>query len=70
MKHRVFGRSGIKVSEIIFGAGSVGGILIHQDDATKREAISSVFTRLDRAICRTCSARIFNECTALPLPEK
>ncbi len=39
MKHRIFGRSGIKVSEIIFGAGSVGGILIHQDDATKREAI-------------------------------
>ncbi len=39
MKHRTFGRSGIKVSEIIFGAGSVGGILIHKDDATKREAI-------------------------------
>jgi len=39
MKHRTFGRSGIKVSEVIFGAGAVGGILIHQDDATKREAI-------------------------------
>ena len=39
MKHRIFGRSGIKVSEIIFGGGAVGGILIHQDDATKREAI-------------------------------
>ena len=39
MKHRTFGRSGIKVSEIIFGAGNVGGILILQDDATKREAI-------------------------------
>jgi aryl-alcohol dehydrogenase-like predicted oxidoreductase len=39
MKHRVFGRSGIKVSEIIFGAGAVGGILVHKDDATKREAI-------------------------------
>lgn len=39
MKHRTFGRSGIKVSEIIFGGGAVGGILIHQDDATKREAI-------------------------------
>ncbi len=39
MKHRTFGRSGIKVSEIIFGAGSIGGILIHKDDATKREAI-------------------------------
>ncbi len=39
MKHRTFGRSGIKVSEIIFGAGAVGGVIIHKDDATKREAI-------------------------------
>ena len=39
MKHRTFGRSGIKVSEVIFGAGAVGGIIIHKDDATKREAI-------------------------------
>ena len=39
MKHRTFGRSGIRVSEIIFGAGAVGGVLIHKDDATKREAI-------------------------------
>jgi L-galactose dehydrogenase/L-glyceraldehyde 3-phosphate reductase len=39
MKHRTFGRSGIQVSEVIFGAGAVGGILIHKDDATKREAI-------------------------------
>ena len=39
MKHRTFGRSGINVSEIIFGAGAVGGILIHKDDAIKREAI-------------------------------
>ena len=39
VKHRTFGRSGIKVSEIIFGAGAVGGIVIHKDDATKREAI-------------------------------
>ena len=39
MKHRSFGNTGIQVSEIIFGAGSVGGILIHKDDATKRAAI-------------------------------
>jgi D-threo-aldose 1-dehydrogenase len=39
MKHRTFGRSGIEVSEVIFGAGAVGGILIHKDDETKREAI-------------------------------
>lgn len=39
MKHRLFGRTGIKVSEIIFGGGTVGGILFLKDDATKREAI-------------------------------
>ena len=39
MNHHTFGRSGIKVSEIIFGGGNVGGILIHQDEATQREAI-------------------------------
>src|SRR5262249_29935465 len=39
MKHRPFGRTGIKVSEIIFGGGAVGGVIIHKDDATKREAI-------------------------------
>jgi len=43
MKHRTFGRSGIQVSEVIFGAGAVGGILIHKDDATKREAIRRAF---------------------------
>ena len=39
MKQRTFGRTGLQVSEVIFGAGAVGGIVIHKDDATKREAI-------------------------------
>ena len=39
MKHRTFGRTGISVSEVVFGGGAVGGILVHKDDATKREAI-------------------------------
>jgi len=39
MKYRTFGRTGIKVSEVAFGGGNVGGIIIHKDDATKREAI-------------------------------
>ena len=39
MKHRTFGRTGIQVSEIIFGGGAVGGIIIRPDDATKREAM-------------------------------
>jgi sulfate permease, SulP family len=33
------------------------------------DAISGVFARLDRSICRTCRARIFNECASLPPPE-
>lgn len=39
MQHRLFGRTGINVSEVVFGGGNVGGILIHQDEATKREAV-------------------------------
>src|SRR5690349_3477525 len=39
MKQRTFGRSGIQVSEIVFGAGAVGGVIVHKDDATKREAV-------------------------------
>ena len=39
MKQRMFGSTGIRVSEVVFGAGAVGGILVHKDDATKREAV-------------------------------
>src|SRR5215218_5054943 len=44
MRHRTFGRTGINVSEIVFGAGAVGGIVIHKDDATKREAVRRALT--------------------------
>jgi len=37
---------------------------------TKHEAIGGVFARLDRSVCNTCHARIFNECASLPPPEK
>jgi D-threo-aldose 1-dehydrogenase len=39
MRYRPFGRTGLQVSELVFGGGWVGGILIHQDNATKRAAI-------------------------------
>ncbi len=39
MRYRTFGRSGLRVSELVFGGGWVGGILIHRDEDTKREAI-------------------------------
>ena len=39
MRYRPFGRSGLEVSELVFGGGWVGGILIHQDDPIKRQAL-------------------------------
>jgi L-galactose dehydrogenase/L-glyceraldehyde 3-phosphate reductase len=39
MRTRTFGRTGIEVSEVVFGGGAVGGIVVHTDDATKREAV-------------------------------
>jgi sulfate permease, SulP family len=35
---------------------------------TKRHAIHSIFQRLDRSVCAHCTARVFEECQALPLP--
>jgi len=39
MKYREFGKTGIQVSELVFGGGAVGGLLINQDDDTKRKAV-------------------------------
>lgn len=43
MKTRRFGRTGIQVSELAFGAGYVGGLLILADDETKRKALRRAF---------------------------
>lgn len=47
MNYRNFGRTGIQVSELVFGGGAVGGLLINQDDETRRQAIR---TALDAGI--------------------
>ena len=39
MKRRRFGRSGLQVSQVVFGGGYVGGILILADDDTRRRAL-------------------------------
>jgi aryl-alcohol dehydrogenase-like predicted oxidoreductase len=39
MKQRTLGRTELAISEIVFGGGWVGGILIHKDDDVKRAAI-------------------------------
>ncbi len=40
MKMRRLGRTGLDVSELAFGGGWVGGILIHQDEETRRAALA------------------------------
>ena len=53
MRYRPFGRTGLEVSELVFGGGWVGGVLIHQDDETKlkvlRHAIDSGINWIDTA---------------------
>lgn len=39
MKYRRFGRTGLEISELIFGGGIVGGMLVLADDDTRRAAI-------------------------------
>ena len=39
MKYRRFGRTELKISEIAFGGGRSGGILIDADDETRRKAV-------------------------------
>ena len=34
----------------------------------KRIAIATIFDRLDRGICATCTIRVFEECKGLPPP--
>jgi D-threo-aldose 1-dehydrogenase len=53
MRYRTFGRTGLEVSELVFGGGWVGGVLIHQDDATKlatlRRALEAGINWIDTA---------------------
>lgn len=35
----------------------------------KAEAIAEIFTRLERPVCERCTARIFEECSSVPLPK-
>jgi len=44
MQYRTFGRTGLQVSELVFGGGWVGGVLIHQDDATKLATLRRAMT--------------------------
>ena len=39
MKTTSLGRTGLQVSEIVFGGGFVGGILLHASDEIRRDAL-------------------------------
>jgi D-threo-aldose 1-dehydrogenase len=39
MNTRTFGRTELRISELVFGGGWVGGVLIHQDDAVKLQVL-------------------------------
>jgi L-galactose dehydrogenase/L-glyceraldehyde 3-phosphate reductase len=39
VRYRSFGKTGLQISELVYGAGAVGGLLIRENDDTKREAI-------------------------------
>jgi D-threo-aldose 1-dehydrogenase len=58
MKYRAFGGTGIEVSEIAFGGGFVGGILLHADDETRRGAIRRA---LDRGVNWIDTAPMYGE---------
>jgi D-threo-aldose 1-dehydrogenase len=42
LKRRPFGNTGLEISELVLGAGYVGGIVIHADDDTRRALIRRI----------------------------
>ena len=41
MKKYSLGRTGLQISELVFGGGFVGGILLHASDETRRDALQA-----------------------------
>jgi sulfate permease, SulP family len=56
------------VEELFEGGGYITEIGRENIFRGKREAIAGAFARLDRSICATCRARIFEECRTIPGP--
>jgi SulP family sulfate permease len=52
--------------EMLQRGGQLDRIGPHNVFVAKNEAIAKVFARLDRTICRQCTARIFLECQTVP----
>jgi D-threo-aldose 1-dehydrogenase len=53
IRHRRFGRTNLQVSEVVFGGGFVGGLLVLQDDDTRlktlRHALNAGINWVDTA---------------------
>jgi SulP family sulfate permease len=55
-------------SKMLHGPAFGGKFSAGDSFATKSQAIAAIFERLDRRVCATCRARIFEECRRLPPP--
>ena len=44
MKYRPFGQTGLEVSEIVFGCGAVGGLMINASDEVRQDAFDLAVT--------------------------
>ena len=64
MKYRAFGKTGIQVSEIVFGCGYVGGLMIHQDEDTRQATIEMA---LEQGINWFDTAELYGRGVQLPL---
>ena len=47
MKTRRLGRTELQISELVFGGGWVGGLLIHGQEADKRQALLRAWSLLN-----------------------
>lgn len=57
------------VGDVLKNSGLIEEIGDEQIFRTKRDAIATIFGRLDRSICARCDARVFRECAKLPPPQ-
>ncbi|HEX9183500.1 MAG TPA: sodium-independent anion transporter, partial [Burkholderiales bacterium] len=54
-------------AEMLHGSAFASYFSREASFAAKRDAIASIFPRLDRSVCERCTARIFKECQGVPL---
>lgn len=55
-------------SRMLHGPAFSGRFPASDSFGAKRDAVAAIFERLDRGVCASCRARIFEECRRLPPP--